>query len=85
MFEQRDPGELSISQGQGLGRWSYARVIARILIAVTLITVGYAGLEHVVLLNPTVTRAVEVSLVVIRSILTVLYGQAIHPRAQCSR
>ena len=67
-----------LAQGQGLGRWSSARVIASILIAVTLITVGYAGLEHVFPLDSTVTRAVEVSLVVIRSILTVLYGQAIH-------
>src|SRR5690348_4132792 len=31
-----------LAQRQGLGRWSYVRVIAYILIAVTLITVGYA-------------------------------------------
>ena len=67
-----------LAQRQGLSRWSYVRVIAYILIAVTLITVGYAGLERVFPLDPTVTKAVEVTLVVIRSIMTVLYGQAIH-------
>jgi len=67
-----------LAQRQGLGRSSYVRMIASILIAVTLITVAYAGLAHVFPLDPTVTKAVEVTLVVIRSMMTVLYGQAIH-------
>ncbi len=76
-----DVGGLGLNkaaQQQGLPRLSYARVIAYILIGITLVTVAYAGIEHAVQMDAQVTAWVEVSLVVARSIMTVLYGQAIH-------
>ena len=68
-----------LAQSQGLAQWSYTRIIAYILIGLTLVTVAYAGLQHVVTTIPLqVTSSIEVSLVVARSVMTVLYGQAIH-------
>ena len=67
-----------IAQGQGLALWTYPRILAYTLIGITLVTVGYAGLEHVVIMPERVTMSIEVTLVVIRSIMTVLYAQAIH-------
>jgi predicted RNase H-like nuclease (RuvC/YqgF family) len=76
-----DVGGLGLNkaaQQQGLLRLSYARVIAYILIGITLVTVAYAGIEHAVQMDAHVTAWMEVCLVVARSIMTVLYGQAIH-------
>lgn len=75
-------GLLKLAQAQELPRWSYARLLAYALIGVTLFTVSYAGLQHVLVIDKHFTIAVEVALVVIRSILTVLYGQAIHAMKQ---
>ncbi len=65
-----------LAQRQGLPRWAYARIIAYILIGITLITISYAGVQHAVKISPDVTNWIEVVLVVGRSIMTVLYGQA---------
>jgi predicted nucleic acid-binding Zn-ribbon protein len=68
-----------IAQQQGLPKWAYARVIAYILIAITLITVSFAGIERAIpTLDQRYVTAIEIILVVARSIMTVLYGQAIH-------
>jgi hypothetical protein len=75
-------GLLKLAQAQELPRWSYPRLLAYALIGVTLFTVSYAGLQHVLVIDAHFTIAVEVALVVIRSILTVLYGQAIHAMKQ---
>jgi len=63
---------------QGLGQWSYTRVIAYILIGITLITITYAGIEHALDIPTAVTNWVEALLVVARSVMTILYAQAIH-------
>jgi predicted RNase H-like nuclease (RuvC/YqgF family) len=63
---------------QGLGQWSYTRVIAYILIGITLITITYAGIEHALDIPVTITNWVEALLVVARSVMTILYAQAIH-------
>lgn len=67
-----------LAQQHGLATWSYTRIISYILIGITLVTVAYAGLVHVVVLDAKLTAGVEVALVMARSIMTVLYGQAIH-------
>ena len=71
-----------LAQAQGLQKWSYVRVISYILIGITLVTVAYAGIERAVKIDPSVTGGIEVALVVARSIMTVLYGQAIHSLKQ---
>lgn len=71
-----------LAQAQGLQKWSFVRVISYILIGITLITVAYAGIERAVKIDASVTNAIEVVLVVARSIMTVLYGQAIHSLKQ---
>jgi hypothetical protein len=81
-FVALDIGGLGLNQmarHQGLPRWAYTRIIAYCLISITLITITYAGIEHAVPnLDPEITVWVEVTLVVARSVMTVLYGQAIH-------
>ena len=67
-----------VAQSQGLPKWAFARVVAYILIGITLITVAYAGIERAVKIDASITFGIEVVLVVARSIMTVLYGQAIH-------
>jgi len=67
-----------LAQQQGLPRWAYARVVAYILIGITLVTISYAGIEHAVTVPLEVTGWIEAMLVIARSIMTVLYGQAIH-------
>lgn len=68
-----------VGMQRGLGRWSYTRVVAYILIGITLVTVAYAGFQHAVPGIPhEVTIGIEVVLVVARSIMIVLYGIAIH-------
>src|SRR5262249_18372095 len=58
--------------------WAYARIIAYILIGITLITIAFAGIKHAMTVDPDIISWVEVVLVVARSVMTVLYGQAIH-------
>jgi hypothetical protein len=81
-FVALDIGGLSLdqmAQRQGLPRFAYTRIIAYILIGITLVTLAYAGIEHAVPdLPPAVTTWVEVTLVVARSVMTVLYSRAIH-------
>jgi hypothetical protein len=80
-FIALDVGGMSLNrlaQQQGLDRWAYSRVIAYILIGITLITISYAGMEHAVTIDASVTNWIEVLLVIARSVMTVLYGQAIH-------
>jgi predicted nucleic acid-binding Zn-ribbon protein len=80
-FVALDVGGMSLNrlaQQQGLDRWAYARVVAYILIGITLVTISYAGIEHAVKIDASVTNWIEVLLVIARSIMTVLYGQAIH-------
>jgi len=81
-FVALDIGGLGLNQlarQQGKGQWSYARVVAYCLIGITLITITYSGIEHAVPhLDAQVTTWMEVILVVARSVMTVLYGQAIH-------
>jgi hypothetical protein len=81
-FVALDVGGLGLNQiarRQGLPIWSYARIVAYCLIGITLITITYAGIEHAIPgLDPQVTVVVEVILVIARSVMTVLYGQAIH-------
>src|SRR6266496_3346878 len=67
-----------LAQQQGLPRWAYARVVAYILIGITLVTISYAGIEHAVTVPLEITGWIEAMLVIARSIMTVLYGQAIH-------
>jgi predicted nucleic acid-binding Zn-ribbon protein len=67
-----------LAQEQGLDRWSYTRIISYILIAITLITLTYAGIEHAVAIPQAVTGWVEAVLVIARSVMTILYAQAIH-------
>lgn len=80
-FVALDIGGMSLNQiGQrhGLDRWSYTRVVAYACILVTLSTIVFAGIQHAVPNIPdNVTKGIEVTLVIARSILTVLYGQAI--------
>ncbi len=71
-----------LAQAQGLQKWSFVRVISYILIGITLITVAYAGIERAIKIDASVTNGIEVVLVVARSIMTVLYGQAIHSLKQ---
>lgn len=79
-FVALDVGGLGLNQlGQrhGLGRWSFARVVAYILIGITLVTITYAGIHHAIPNIPTAwNNAVEVALVVARAVMTVFYGQA---------
>ncbi len=80
-FIALDIGGLSmnrLAQKQGLDRWAYARVVAYILIGITLITISYAGIQHAVSMPADVTGWIEAILVIARSIMTVLYGQAMH-------
>ena len=80
-FIALDVGGLGLNrmaQQQGLARWSYSRVIAYILIGITLVTVTVAGIERAVQVPDQVKAWIEVLLVIARSIMTVLYGQAIH-------
>jgi hypothetical protein len=67
-----------LAEQQGLNRWAYARVVAYILIGITLVTISYVGIEHAVKVPAGVTSWIEAMLVIARSIMTVLYGQAIH-------
>jgi len=74
-----------LAQSQGLYKWSYVRVVSYILIGITLVTVAYAGIERAVTIDASTTFGIEVVLVVARSIMTVLYGQAIHSLKQHTR
>jgi hypothetical protein len=79
-FVALDIGGMSLNQiGQrhGLDRWSYTRVVAYACIFVTLVTIVFAGIQHAMTVPQDVTNWVEIILVVARSILTVLYGQAV--------
>ncbi len=67
-----------MAQQQGLDRWSYSRGIAYILISITLVTVTVAGIERAVQVPDQIKAWIEVLLVIARSVMTVLYGQAIH-------
>src|SRR6266536_3661575 len=69
-----------LAQQQGLPRWAYARVVAYILIGITLVTISYAGIEHAGTVPLEVTGWIEAMLVIARSIMTLLYGEAIHSR-----
>ena len=79
-FIALDIGGMSLNQiGQRhrLDTWSYTRVVAYACISVTLLTIIFAGIEHAMTVDPEMTKGVEVTLVIARSILTVLYGQAV--------
>jgi predicted nucleic acid-binding Zn-ribbon protein len=93
-FIALDVGGLGLNQlGQqaGLPRSAFSRVVAYILIGITLVTITYAGIHHAFeatvtvngkaqienLIPENVNRAVEVILVIARAIMTVFYGQAI--------
>jgi hypothetical protein len=79
-FIALDIGGMSLNQiGQrhGLHTWSYTRVVAYACIFVTLVTIVFAGIEHAIVVPKDVSNWVEVSLVIARSVLTVLYGQAV--------
>lgn len=93
-FIALDVGGLGLNQlGQqaGLPRNAFSRIVAYILIGITLVTISYAGVHHaleftvvqgknVVVKNhipDEVNSGIEVFLVVIRAIMTVFYGQAI--------
>ena len=79
-FIALDIGGMSLNQiGQrhGLDRWSYTRVVAYVCISVTLVTIIFAGIQHATEVKPDVTKWVEITLVIARSVLTVLYGQAV--------
>jgi hypothetical protein len=79
-FIALDIGGMSLNQiGQRhrLGTWSYTRVVAYACISVTLLTMIFAGIQHAMTVDPEMTKCVEVTLVIARSILTVLYGQAV--------
>jgi predicted RNase H-like nuclease (RuvC/YqgF family) len=80
-FIALDIGGLGLNkaaQQQGLPRTSYARVIACILIGITLVTVTISGIEHAVKVEASLQTWIEVFLVVARSVMTVLYSQAVH-------
>jgi septal ring factor EnvC (AmiA/AmiB activator) len=81
-FVALDIGGLSLNQmarSRGLPKYAYARIVAYILIGITLTTLTFAGIQHAVPhMDPNITIWVEVILVVARSVMTVLYGQAIH-------
>jgi len=70
-------GLYKLAEQQGLGRWAYARVVSSVLIGITLVTVAYAGIQHATQVDASLTKWVEVSLVIARSSMTVLYGLAI--------
>jgi hypothetical protein len=75
-----------LAQQQGLSRWAYSRVIAYILIGITLVTITYSGIHHAVPAIPDqVNAGIEVTLVIARSVMTVLYGQAIRSLKQVER
>lgn len=93
-FIALDIGGLGLNQlGQqaGLPRSAFSRVVAFILIGITLITITYAGVHHAFevtvivkgkaqienLIPENVNRTVEVILVILRAVMTVFYGQAI--------
>jgi molecular chaperone GrpE (heat shock protein) len=79
-FIALDIGGMSLNQiGQrhGLNRWSYTRVVAYACIFVTLVTIVFAGIQHAMHVSKDVTTWIEVTLVIARSVLTVLYGQAV--------
>lgn len=79
-FIALDIGGMSLNQiGQrhGLGTWSYTRVVAYACILVTLSTIVFAGIQHATTVEQNITNWVEIILVIARSILTVLYGQAV--------
>jgi hypothetical protein len=87
-FIALDVGGLSLdrlAQQQGLDRFAYSRVIAYILIGITLVTISYAGIEHAVKIDASVTNWIEVLLVIARSVMTVLYGRAIHALKEADR
>lgn len=80
-FIALDLGGLGLNQlakEQGQGPKSYARRVAYILIGITLVTITYSGIHHAFPQIPAnVNTGIEVTLVIARSIMTVLYGPAI--------
>ncbi len=90
-FVALDVGGLGLNQlgqQQGLDRWAYSRVVAYILIGITLITITYSGIHHAFEFTTlqgkienhipdAVNTGIEVFLVVVRAVMTVFYGQAI--------
>jgi peptidoglycan hydrolase CwlO-like protein len=70
-------GLRQLAQRHGLEKGAYTYKIANACIAVTFATLIFAGLQHATTINPELTTWVEVILVIARSGLTVLYGQAI--------
>lgn len=80
-FIALDVGGLGLNQlgqQQGLDRWSYARVVAYILIGITLVTITYSGIHHALPnIDAHVNAGIEVTLVIMRAVMTVFYGQAI--------
>lgn len=80
-FIALDLGGLGLNQlakEQGQGPKSYARRVAYILIGITLVTITYSGIHHAFPQIPDgVNTGIEVTLVIARSIMTVLYGPAI--------
>jgi len=75
-------GLYKLAEQQALEKWAYARVVSGVLIGITLVTVAYAGIEHAMQVDAHVTTWVEISLVIARSIMTVLYGQAVQSLKQ---
>lgn len=70
-------GLRQLAQRHGLDKGTYTYKVANSCIAVTFVTLIFAGVQHAMNVPAEVTTWVEVLLVIWRSGLTVLYGQAI--------
>jgi len=70
-------GLRQLAQRHGLKEDAFTYKVAYACLGVTLVTLIFAGIQHAATVDPGVTAWVEVILVIARSGLTVLYGQAI--------
>lgn len=70
-------GLRQIAQRHGLDKGAFTYKIANACIGVTFITIIFAGVQHAMAIPQDATTWVEIILVIARSGLTVLYGQAI--------
>lgn len=70
-------GLRQLAQRHSLDKKAFTYKIAYACILVTFITLIFAGIQHAASVDPEVKTWIEVALVIARSGLTVLYGQAI--------
>jgi predicted nucleic acid-binding Zn-ribbon protein len=71
-------GLYQLAQKHKVARWSFPCNMAYTLIGITLVTITYAGIHHAVPEIPEQThRLIEITLVVIRAVVTPLYGLAL--------